>query len=145
MSELEVRLQQWRAVRAWLGWQQRQADQAIRDLEAQLAAAASHRAGPRQPASRQPPPPAVVVARPEWTVTSIRTAHGPKPLNVHIGSCTFDDYGKAGVIHGLWFWHNFLEAVSRSCRPHQTPNWWRVPSPVWQGRSHGLHFLRAHP
>ncbi|MEU9004313.1 cytochrome ubiquinol oxidase subunit I, partial [Streptomyces sp. NPDC048551] len=25
------------SVRAWLGWQQRQADQAIRDLEAQLA------------------------------------------------------------------------------------------------------------
>ncbi|MEU9000434.1 DUF6233 domain-containing protein [Streptomyces sp. NPDC048551] len=77
-------------MRAWLGWQQRQADQAIRDLEAQLAAAASHRAGPRQP-----PPQAVVVARPEWTVTSIRTAHGPKSLNVHIGSCTFDDHGKA--------------------------------------------------
>ncbi|QEV43691.1 hypothetical protein CP980_00025 [Streptomyces vinaceus] len=95
MSELEVRLQRWRAVQAWLGWQQRQADQAIRDLEAQLAAASFHQAGPRQPAPRRPPPPAVVVARPEWKVTSMRSARGPKPLNVHDGSCTFDDYGKA--------------------------------------------------
>lgn len=91
VSELEVRLQQWRAVRAWLGWQQRQADQAIRDLEAQLAAAASPRPGPRQPASRRPPPPTVVVALPEWKVTSMRTADGPKPLTVHVGDCTMDD------------------------------------------------------
>lgn len=95
MSELEARLQQWRAVRAWLGWQQRQADQTIRDLEAQLAAAASPQPGPRHPASRRPPPPAVAVALPEWKVTSMRTAHGPKPLNVHVGHCTMDDYGKA--------------------------------------------------
>ncbi|MFD5548737.1 DUF6233 domain-containing protein [Streptomyces goshikiensis] len=27
-------------------------------------------------------------------MTSMRSAHGPKPLNVHVGDCTMDD-GKA--------------------------------------------------
>ncbi|GLV88453.1 hypothetical protein Slala03_81420 [Streptomyces lavendulae subsp. lavendulae] len=62
--------------------------------EAQLAAVSPPRPGLRQPASYRPPPPGVVVARPAWKVTSIRTAHGPKPLSVHVGDCTMDDYGR---------------------------------------------------
>ncbi|WP_331722647.1 DUF6233 domain-containing protein [Streptomyces sp. NBC_00122] len=73
MSELEARLESWRAVQAWLAWQQRQAGQAIRALEAELAAEA---------ARRPPPPP------PDWKLESIRTGSGPKALRVHVGDCS---------------------------------------------------------
>ncbi|MDD9383116.1 DUF6233 domain-containing protein [Streptomyces sp. ZAF1911] len=95
MNELEARLQQWRAVQAWLAWQQRQASQAISALEAELAAAPSHRPGPpRHPAPRRSAPAPVPVSVPDWKVESIRTGHGPKPLNVHVGDCTMGG-GKA--------------------------------------------------
>ncbi|MFD3550464.1 DUF6233 domain-containing protein [Streptomyces sp. NPDC058655] len=51
-------------------WQQRQAGQAIRALEAELAA-------------RRPPPPP-----PDWKLESIRTGSGPKALRVHVGNCS---------------------------------------------------------
>ncbi|MGW6576352.1 hypothetical protein ACWGAN_29855 [Streptomyces sp. NPDC054945] len=73
MSELEARLESWRAVRAWLGWQQKLADRTINGLEAELAAEA---------ARRPPPPP------PDWKPESLRTGSGPKALRVHLGDCT---------------------------------------------------------
>ncbi|MCX4547188.1 DUF6233 domain-containing protein [Streptomyces sp. NBC_01565] len=82
MSELETRLESWRAVQAWLTWQQRQAAQAIASLEAELATVQ---------ARRPPPPP------PEWKVESIRTASGPKALRVHQGDCTMAPGKPTGV------------------------------------------------
>lgn len=78
MSELETRLESWRAVRAWLTWQQRQAAQAIASLEAELATVQARRP--------QPPPP-------EWKVESIRTASGPKALPFSRG-CPECELGK---------------------------------------------------
>lgn len=49
VSELEARLENWRAVQAWLAWQQRQAGQAIRALKAEFAAAATRRPSPATP------------------------------------------------------------------------------------------------
>ncbi|MFE3556975.1 DUF6233 domain-containing protein [Streptomyces sp. NPDC059193] len=72
MSDLEARLESWRAVRAWLGWQQKLAERTISELEAELAAEA---------ARRPPPPP------PDWKLESIRTGSGPKALRVHVGDC----------------------------------------------------------
>ncbi|MFJ9080330.1 DUF6233 domain-containing protein [Streptomyces sp. NPDC102278] len=89
MSNLEARLEQWRAVRAWLAWQQRQAEQTIRTLEAQLAAASPGRSAARQPAPRRPS--SVPVSVPEWKVESVRTAEGPKPYSVHVGDCTMGE------------------------------------------------------
>ncbi|MFD3940048.1 DUF6233 domain-containing protein [Streptomyces sp. NPDC058611] len=68
----EARLESWRAVRAWLGWQQKLADRAISQLEGELASEAA----------RRPPP-----APPDWKLESIRTGSGPKALRVHVGDC----------------------------------------------------------
>ncbi|MFF1414056.1 DUF6233 domain-containing protein [Streptomyces sp. NPDC058289] len=89
MSELEARLEQWRAVRAWLAWQQRQTEQTIRALEAQLAASSPGRSTSRQPAPRRPVPAPVSV--PDWKVESMRTAEGPKPYSVHVGECAMGE------------------------------------------------------
>ncbi|MFI5987334.1 DUF6233 domain-containing protein [Streptomyces sp. NPDC051555] len=72
MSGLEARLESWRAVLAWLGWQQKLAERAITALEAELATEAA----------RRPPP-----APPEWKVESIRTGAGLRGLFVHVGDC----------------------------------------------------------
>ncbi|MGP3691018.1 DUF6233 domain-containing protein [Streptomyces sp. IBSNAI002] len=76
MSELEARLESWRAVLAWLSWQQRQAEEKVRALEAELAVAQ---------ARRPPPPP------PDWKLESIRTGSGAKALSVHAGDCSMGD------------------------------------------------------
>ncbi|MFI5985155.1 DUF6233 domain-containing protein [Streptomyces sp. NPDC051555] len=73
ISGAAARLESWRAVAAWLGWQQKVAERAISALEAELAAEAAH---------RPPPPP------PDWKLEAIRTATGPKALRVHAGDCT---------------------------------------------------------
>ncbi|MFD3717021.1 DUF6233 domain-containing protein [Streptomyces sp. NPDC058674] len=73
MGELEARLESWRAVAAWLAWQQRQAAQTIAALEAELA----------EVQARRPPPPP-----PEWKVEGIRTGSGVKGLRVHAGDCS---------------------------------------------------------
>ncbi|WP_406368161.1 DUF6233 domain-containing protein [Streptomyces sp. NBC_01546] len=72
MSGVQARLDQWRAVRAWLQWQQRQVEEKIHGLEAELAAEQSRRP--------LPPPP-------DWKAESIRTAAGARPLRVHVGDC----------------------------------------------------------
>lgn len=72
MSDPEARLESWRTVRAWLGWQLKLADRGISELEKELAAEA---------ARRPPPPP------PDWKLESIRTGSGPKALRVHVGDC----------------------------------------------------------
>lgn len=76
MTELEGRLDSWRAVLAWLSWQQRQAEEKVRSLEAELAAVQA----------RRPPP-----SPPDWKLESIRTSSGPKALHVHVGACTMGD------------------------------------------------------
>ncbi|MFI5987718.1 DUF6233 domain-containing protein [Streptomyces sp. NPDC051555] len=73
MGEVEARLASWRAVAAWLAWQQRQAEQTIAALEAELA----------ELQARRPPP-----APPEWKVEMMRTAGGPRVHRVHVGDCT---------------------------------------------------------
>ncbi|MGW6861399.1 DUF6233 domain-containing protein [Streptomyces xanthophaeus] len=79
MSGLEARLESWRAVRAWLGWQQKLAERAIGELEVELAAEA---------ACRPPPPP------PDWKLESVRTGSGPRALRLHVGDCAMSG-GKA--------------------------------------------------
>ncbi|WP_327310037.1 DUF6233 domain-containing protein (plasmid) [Streptomyces sp. NBC_01298] len=94
MNELEARLESWRAVRAYLAWQQRQAEQAIRDLEAQLAAAARRQHAPPRPGPRRPPPPSVaggMPVPPDWKVESMRGRDGPVPMSVHVGACTMGE------------------------------------------------------
>ncbi len=51
MGELEARLESWRAVAAWLAWQQRQAAQTIATLEAELVEVRARR--PRQAGRRR--------------------------------------------------------------------------------------------
>nr|WSX48081.1 DUF6233 domain-containing protein [Streptomyces sp. NBC_00974] len=77
-GRLEARLESWRAVRAWLAWQQRQAERTIRALEAELAAGAPRRAAPTP-------------AAPDWKLEAVRTGHGPEALSVHIGDCSMGD------------------------------------------------------
>ncbi|MFD7030233.1 DUF6233 domain-containing protein [Streptomyces sp. NPDC059917] len=79
MGEVEARLERWRAVAAWLVWQQRQAEQTIAALEAELA----------ELQARRPPP-----VPPEWTVEMIRTAGGPRVHRVHVGGCAMGGSGK---------------------------------------------------
>ncbi|OKK16295.1 hypothetical protein AMK16_26995 [Streptomyces sp. CB00455] len=71
MSDLEARLESWRAVRTWLGWQQKLAERAISELEAELAA---------EPARRPPPQP------PDWKLESIRTGSGPRRCASTLGT-----------------------------------------------------------
>ncbi|MDX3535685.1 DUF6233 domain-containing protein [Streptomyces sp. MB09-01] len=84
MSDLEARLESWRAVPAWLGWaglEQKLADRAISELEAEMAA---------ETARRPPPPP------PDWKLESIRTGSGPKALCVHVGDCAMSGGRRLG-------------------------------------------------
>ncbi|MGR4877938.1 DUF6233 domain-containing protein [Streptomyces sp. LARHCF249] len=79
MNGVQARLNSWRAVQAWLDWQQRQVAQTIAALEAQLA---------EQEARLPAPEP------PDWKAEYIRAGSGPKLLRVHLGVCTMGK-GKA--------------------------------------------------
>ncbi|MER6256290.1 DUF6233 domain-containing protein [Streptomyces sp. NPDC001584] len=79
MSEVQARLDSWRAVQAWLAWQQGQVERTIRGLEAELALERD----------RRPPP-----APPDWKAEYIRTGAGPQLLRIHVGTCTMGS-GKA--------------------------------------------------
>ncbi|MEU6895904.1 DUF6233 domain-containing protein [Streptomyces sp. NPDC046557] len=72
MSGTRERLERWRAVQAWLTWQQHQVARTIAALEADLA----------EEQSRLPLPPP-----PDWKAEAIRTAGGPQALRVHLGAC----------------------------------------------------------
>ncbi|MFJ6722243.1 DUF6233 domain-containing protein [Streptomyces sp. NPDC091259] len=72
MTGIRERLERWRAVQAWLAWQQHQVEQTIRGLEAALT----------EEESRLPPLPP-----PDWKVEGIRTAAGRRALLVHVGIC----------------------------------------------------------
>ncbi|MFI5868200.1 DUF6233 domain-containing protein [Streptomyces sp. NPDC051546] len=94
VNELEARLESWRAVRAYLAWQQRQAEQAIRALEAQLAAASYRRPAPPRPGPRRTGAPSAPAGRPtppDWKVKSRRDRNGPLPMSVHVGACTMGE------------------------------------------------------
>ncbi|MFF1560829.1 DUF6233 domain-containing protein [Streptomyces sp. NPDC058279] len=72
MSGTKERLERWRAVQAWLTWQQYQVARTIAALEAALA----------EEQSRLPLPPP-----PDWKAEAIRTPGGPQVLRVHLGVC----------------------------------------------------------